>query len=353
MSGDWAELNTDLLHLILQKLETFSNFIRFRSVCKWWRSAVGPTEYFPHLPWIIYSTNGSNPSPTDYVIYSLSSNTTCQINLPKNHKECRKYLSNDESSSGFFLLKHNVSKSSYLFNPLTGTKIYPPLSKDDLIFFILYMGLHLNGTLQTMKSGVRLVFCELLIDACFRKNKLQVGLWKYDNNFINFEIPFLSGNMAYYKDKLFAYWSQTTKTRIFDINTGAEIGIPIQDTVGNRRQFLVVAIEDLFRVVMELVTGHPYKFQFNVYRLEHTNNFEQCRWMELKGIGDRILFIGLYQGCANSFCLSASVVNGLKGNCIYYVHYYHVLRYNMEDGTTDYIYRFPAPSARWYMPNLI
>ncbi|KAF3330081.1 F-box protein [Carex littledalei] len=53
---DWAELNLDLLPFIAHKLGDAIDFIRFRAVCKKWRSATNLSDKPPQLPWLMMLT---------------------------------------------------------------------------------------------------------------------------------------------------------------------------------------------------------------------------------------------------------------------------------------------------------
>ncbi|KAF3335594.1 F-box protein [Carex littledalei] len=368
MTRDWTELNPELLHLISKKLGNLSNFIRFRSVCKQWRSAADPADPPPQLPWLLYPATLRREEAntnTDYTLYSLSSNSSSQIELPITYKGFR-YHNTKEPSIGFILVDQHKQilkppyqlMVPYLFNPLTETKIHLPFTEVKY-YFSLYMGPDNKSNSGMVKSGVHLVVYTI------QNSELEIWSWRSDSNEITkFKIPFLTFVVGYYKGKIFVYLSETRETKVFDMTTEAEMNIVIPHPVECLHfNLFVEAMGDLLAVAYP----HPGEggrdsHQVKVYRLEHTDVFGQCRWIKLKGIGERVLFLG---SPAAGFCLSASDFEGLRGNCIYYMrdckdvnekdgfrHYNRLLRYDMENGSSEELLNCVALSATWFMPCL-
>ncbi|XP_078182801.1 F-box protein At2g26160-like [Carex rostrata] len=362
MRRDWTELNPDLLHLISKKLGNLSNFIRFHSVCKQWRSAADPP---PLLPWLLHPATfrcEEANTNTDYILYSLSSNSSYQIELPITYKGFR-YHNMKEPSIGFILVDQHKQilkppcplMIPYLFNPLTETKIHLPFT--EVVFYCtLYLGPDNKSNSSMVKSGVHLVVYSI------RNSHLEIRSWRSDSNKITeFKIPFITFVVGYYKGKIFVYLSKTRETKVFDMTTGAEMNIVIQHPVECLHfNLFVEAMGDLLAVAYP----RPGKggCEVKVYRLEHTDVFGQCRWIKLKGIGERVLFLG---SPAAGFCLSASDFEGLRGNCIYYMracsetnetdgfrHYNRLFRYDMENGTSEELLNCVPLSATWFMPCL-
>lgn len=73
---DWAGLNTELVHLIAKKVGDISNFIRFRAVCKHWRSAVPPSDLPQQLPCFIQCRRKSEYSSFDIQFGSIFAKKT-------------------------------------------------------------------------------------------------------------------------------------------------------------------------------------------------------------------------------------------------------------------------------------
>ncbi|KAJ3699192.1 hypothetical protein LUZ61_002897 [Rhynchospora tenuis] len=362
MGGDWSELNSDLLHLISKKLEKFSNLIRFRSVCKQWRLAVDSTDLPPQLPCLL------QPDPTlfstSYSAFSVSSNTTSQVKLPIGHREF-KHTFHRAPSIGYLLVNSFTPvKLQFLLNPVTENKLHLPFPKGTLFHRMIYMGPNPNSNSRTAKEGVHSVV--LVLDR-FEKTPIKsIMFWQSNiNKITTFRIPSISGPAlpGYYKGKLFVTRWDRGETNVFDMETGAEMNVVIPNPNEHSMFFfLVEAMGDLLGVVHHYnYDGGIREFKFKVYRLEHTDEFDECRWIELQGIGDRVLFLTRNQG----FCLSTSDFKGFRGNCIYYLELVEdrnkdgqrsynrrLLRYNMEDGTKDELLNNVDFYATWFVPSL-
>ncbi|KAJ4792790.1 F-box protein skip23 [Rhynchospora pubera] len=358
MEGNWGELNQDLLHLISKKLGTFSNLIRFRSVCKQWRIDVEPTDLRARLPWLL------QPDPTlfstDYRVFSVSSKTTSQIKLPINHREFG-HMFHKAPSMGF-LLVNSFKPTQFLLNPLTETKLHIPFPKG--YHRTIYMGPDPNSNSRTVKEGIHLVVLKLE----FEKNPINsIMFWQSNNDKITtFRIPLYSGPAlpGYYKGKLFVTERLLKKTSVFDMETGAKMNVVIPNPgMHDTFDFFIEAMGDLLGVVLSyFCDGDLCMYKLKVYQLKHTDEFEECTWIELQGIGDRVLFLNTEN---QGFCLSTSDFKGFRGNCIYYLElveernkdakssfHRRVLRYNMEDGTKEELLNFVDLNATWFVPSL-
>ncbi|KAF3331379.1 putative Kinase [Carex littledalei] len=224
---DWAELNIELLHLISKKMESLSNFIIFRAVCKNWRLATDLTDAPAQLPWLIWPT-ATTTMPIDrsqqirdngYFVYSLSSNTTQRIPLPN------------------LVLPTETMKYEFV-------RFQPP---------------------ETIKH-ISIVLPE---PAAF----------------------------GYYKGRLFWSLAIPRVTWVYDASTGTKTSIEIPHPGEEVNfNFLINDMGDLLGVMMSFIDvvglGEvSWKFEFEVYRLEHTDDFDCYRWSKLNEIGDRIIFL--------------------------------------------------------------
>jgi Protein of unknown function (DUF295) len=351
MRRDWADLNPELLHLISKKLEDLSNFIRFRAVCKQWRSTADPADPPPLLP-LILQPNWSCDQDWTRTVSSFSFNAIGHVKLQITPGE---YMDqhNPEPSMGFILVNgHKNCKPPYLYNPLTGTKIHLPFSKNTQ-YIKIYLGPDQDSNSNMEKDGVILVVYG--IEGLGVRRIKSIGVWRSDNNkFISHIIPedWEPPLAAYYKGKLFIP-NRSEETIVLDNTTEANMQLVIPNPTDCPWMCsLVEAAGDLLLVNPILFLGGKKSRSFKVYRLEHTDNFEQCRWVELKGIGDRVLFyMGPWFG---GFCLRASDFKGLGTNCIIYQEWEGlelVLRYNMEDGTSELLDHIP-PDSTWFLPSL-
>ncbi|KAJ4754213.1 F-box SKIP23-like protein (DUF295) [Rhynchospora pubera] len=369
MGEDWAELNQDLLHLISKKLGTFSNLLRFRSVCKQWRIAVDPADLPARLPYLLQpdttlSATETDTKTHDYQVFSLLSKTTSRIKLPISHFDL-KYYHNIVPSMGFVVERSfRLCEPLFLFNPLTGAKFHLPFTNATRHPSpTIYIGLNPNGNPRTVKDDVHMMHYVLDSWICGNEEFQTIKIWQSNNDdIITFRIPLESGPalLEYYKGKLFVNNWKRQETSIYDMETKAEMNIVIPNPREHPMlDLLVESLGDLLGVAISFCSEDTCKFK--VYRLEHTDNFEQCRWIELKGIGDRVLFLNKDE---QGFCLDTSDFKGFRGNCIYYFNlvveryedgryscHHRVLRYNMEDRTTEELLN-KVNNATWFVPNL-
>ncbi|KAJ1692535.1 hypothetical protein LUZ63_009233 [Rhynchospora breviuscula] len=361
MRGDWSELNSELLHLISKKLENFSNLIRFRSVCKQWRLAVEPADLTAQLPYLLQPDQTNSLSSTDYHVFSVSSNTTSRIKLPISHLDFN-YSARKATYMGFLLVDSSTHPKPplFLFNPLTETKLHLPFLKGKGVCKMVYVGPNPNpnSNSKTIKEGAHLV-------VCVADTEKSVMFWRSnDDKVTTLRLPFYQRPVLYYKGKLFVNQWLRPGTIVFDMETGAEtemntvIPNPTGCFVFN---FFVEAIGmgDLLGVIeSRSFDSGMRRHKFVVYRLEHTDDFKHCRWIELNGIGERVLFLNI---AGQGFCLRTSNLKGFRGNCIYYLDLcknrnkddqYRLLRYNMNDGTTEELQNNVHSNATWFVPSL-
>jgi len=94
-----------------------------------------------------------------------------------------------------------------------------------------------------------------------------------------------------------------------------------------------------------------------VYQLEMEIEKEdqppQPQWVRMRSIGDRMLFIGLFQG----FSFSAADFPGFKGDCIYFFKLEKdkrscIYRFSMEDGRTEELSGPWMHACTWFVPSL-
>lgn len=114
-----GKLNPDLLRCIANKVGDTINFIRFRVMCRHWRSVVHPGDLPPQLPCVLLSCNHKliNGKPSsDLRFFSLYSNKT--YSLP--NSEVKGILSSS-SKTGYL-----CSSLKSLFHPLTKAQILLP-----------------------------------------------------------------------------------------------------------------------------------------------------------------------------------------------------------------------------------
>ncbi|XP_078148580.1 F-box protein At2g05970-like [Carex rostrata] len=345
-------------------MESLSNFIIFRAVCKNWRLAIDLTDTPVQLPWLIWPT-ATTTMPIDqsqqvrdneYFVYSLSSNTTQRIPLPVNNVLV--------GTTAGFLLVFEYLCSFYFLNPLTGTKVTLPFLNPSLSYHIACLGHVTNHNSSFVGSEIYLILVQNLV---FPTETMKYQFVRFQPpetiKHISIVLPEPSA-FAYYKGRLFWSLAIPRVTCVYDASTGTKTSIEIPHPGEEVNfNFLINGMGDLLGVMMSYIDvvglGEvSWKYQFEVYRLEHTDDFGCYRWSKLNEIGDRIIFL---QDFNYGFCLRASDIRGLKGNYIYYKKEYwyrdyhypnaHFCRYDMEDGTTEEVV-MKSPDAIWFVPSL-
>lgn len=76
----WADVPEDLLHLLVNRIVGLTPYIRFGSVCRFWRSVASANKCCKHVPWLMLSEK----EDTDLrEFYDLSTNEVFQVPLPE------------------------------------------------------------------------------------------------------------------------------------------------------------------------------------------------------------------------------------------------------------------------------
>lgn len=149
---DWAELNSNLLHLIVKKLGDISNFIRFRAVCKKWRLAAPTSDPPPQLPWLLRCHHDPKTKPYR-LFHSLYSNKTQYLHLPQVQGDniligsASKYVhifdhpprEYDDPNYRHLKLLDPLTGSQIPI-PFTGSKVPSPLEEEKTAFQRQYIG---------------------------------------------------------------------------------------------------------------------------------------------------------------------------------------------------------------------
>ncbi|XP_026452470.1 putative F-box protein At5g55150 [Papaver somniferum] len=124
MDVNWSELQPELVQLIANKLTSYIDYIRFRSVCVNWHSTLSPTHrYLPYqFPWLMLPYTGNCCR-----FFNLSANKVYQLNLPLPKAPVPSRCCG--SSHGWLVFQVENNPSIFLFNPLTSIQIQlPPLT---------------------------------------------------------------------------------------------------------------------------------------------------------------------------------------------------------------------------------
>lgn len=357
---DWEELIPDIISLIVKKLGDISNFIRFRAVCKKWRSAAPTSDPPPQLPCLIESKIGSG-NKFYRRIYSLYSNKTQNLHVPQAK---RKIIFVGSSSQYVHIGDIHANRDLDLFrnlkllNPLTGSQMPLPFTgskvpitwkeHEQMSFFYPHYvnrshSCYSGEAIITMISGHFIGDASplVLLQLEDQRNETTISLTKY-----------------ILQRKIIFHQPEKLVTKLLDITTGDAVSVNSKPEL--RFSYLVEACGEVLGVVKHFETFDlktPLdKVLFEVYRLEYSGT-TPC-WAKMNGgIGDRMLF--LQYGFGSGFCLHASHFEGFKGNCIYFQGWngeiignnnLYLGRFDIKEGKTELL--LGEFEGVWFIPRI-
>lgn len=341
---DWSQLNEELVHLISKKFPDLSDFVRFRAVCKQWRSAVPCSDPSPRFPWIYQHRNSLQ---SDFDFYSLPYAKT--ITFESSDKSVGTGVG--VGSPAKYLLSHTYYHDNWKsmmmapLNPPLRSLIPVPPPRD---WYRLKM-MKSYDVCSVERNGEYGFFFENII----YEKKYNFGLCP-SNEWIFKEDNYQGDGNAYLKGMYF-HDCPSDGTTVTDIYSGKVLSeIPPQERANLEDPCMHCLIEsssgDLLKVY------RPYdidldleEIYFEVYRLYMDK--EQAFWIEVKDIGDEMLFLDY---SATGLALSAGDFAGCEGNSIYFLkgeiledadHPSFILcRYNLGDSTIE---KLPYESEKW------
>nr|GEV28777.1 F-box protein SKIP23-like [Tanacetum cinerariifolium] len=335
--ADWSHLPLELLDLISKHLNFDTDLIKFRSVCTSWRSSITPlTSRFPILP-------NTGISDTTWGFY-LSKRTIFRITRPDPDQE------NDQPWL-IKVQKDNPSKT-HLLNPLTSHEFQTllpnwPRSLDLLNFRVLELGqeyalqyISYRPNANSIGDSVTLymekvAFCFygvvgfvlLTIHVSGKLALLKYGDKKW--NIIN-DMPSPYDDVIFY-DRGFYAVDSTGRTVVVDVEQ-MSLRVVAGSVFGGDKKFLVESLGELFMVDKYLSVGPDNDYDYDDENYEFYEDFdcfmsertvklqvykmdrEGEKWVEVKDLGDRMLFLG--DNCG--FSASAKDFPGCKGNCVFF-----------------------------------
>ncbi|XP_071692978.1 F-box protein SKIP23-like [Rutidosis leptorrhynchoides] len=334
--ADWAQLPRELLDLISKHLISETDLLRFRSVCTSWRSSVHSfISRFPILP-------HTGISDTTWGFY-LSKRTIFRIGLPEPELNTIPWL---------IKVERDNPQKTHLMNPLTGSEFIPllpdfPRSINLLNFRVQELGqeyalqyISYRPNANSIGDSVTLymekvAFCGygvdgfvlLTIHVSGKLAMLKYGEKKW--NIIN-DLPSPYDDVIVYNGDFYAVDS-TGRTVIVDSET-MSLKVVADSVFGGDKKFLVESVGELFMVDKYLSVGpendfdyddenYEYYEDFDCFMSERTVklevyklDFQEHKWVEVKDLGDRMLFLG--DNCG--FSASASDFPGCNGNCVFF-----------------------------------
>jgi hypothetical protein len=318
VAADWSELPKDLLYLISQRIDNEIDLIRFRSICSTWRSSTIP--YHDHILQFKVPIAKYKKSYFCYL-----SNRSHFLIKPSPQQQQKKTLVHRP-----WLMR--ISKNSTGKTKLLHPQLLPPFHfhSTDLDFIKLSV-LHL-GTDFFVDEPLR-------CDYKYRYPKKVVAvtplilaiLFYYKNHLVLLhcsderwtEIPDMPSSIrdiCVFKGKLYAVEEHSSKiVKVGPEDLSVQLvakdvhgeGSDINFLVESEGELLLVDVYESFSLYFDLAGKRACKLKIHVFRLDE----KEKKWVKLKSLGDRILFLG--NGC--SFSTSASDLYVAKGNCVIFM----------------------------------
>lgn len=342
---DWSSLPQELLEEISACIANFSDHVCFRSVCSSWRSAARPRRLPPHPPLLIVAPYELNSGSCD--LFSVSGRMI-RLDLPSAvSKQCH------GSSYGWLFLQHDVSFLS-LVNPFTREEIHlPRLSKTAFIYkAILSSDPCLDPEcIALVLQYNTFTFCRVGGDKWTTTGNLQ---WSH------YDIE----DIIFYKRKIYVI-GRNGRLRYCDVSPCATLTeVPYVHILRGEKMYLVESSGDLY-----LVTRHVGSSLFRMRTrgfgvFKFVTGGDRWNLLPVVDMKDHVLFVGPFQ----SVCLDIKDLNGIDGNCIYYVEEYPVDRdvgdiepkmckYRLDDDTIEQLqhanrYCFGSPKSLWIIPSV-
>ncbi|KAF3952601.1 hypothetical protein CMV_021862 [Castanea mollissima] len=351
--ADWSQLPKDLLDLIAKHLDSpfyQLNKLRLRSVCSSWRSSISdhrPRRRRRRL--LFLPDDGFITTHQSTFAFHLSKRTIFLITLPS-----------DNNNSWLIKTEEHHPSQMQLLNPLLRTQIKSlPLDSPKVInllnFRILELGheyvLHYmnfkpfgNSSLGDVSS----LYMEKVVYICLGSEnetddfalltihvsgKLAMFKSRNKNWCIIDDMPLVHDVLSPYDDVVLfrgEFYAVDNTGRTVLVGLSLNLSLVAGSVFGGDKKFLVESVGQLLMVDMYLsavfddVDGGAEDVDeafldgimgertvwFKVFKLD----WEGKKWVEVKSLGDRVLFLG--DNC--TFSAPASVLSGCKGNCIFF-----------------------------------
>ncbi|KAL8100476.1 F-box protein At2g26160-like [Apium graveolens] len=343
----WSKLPEDLLCLIVDRIVNPKDFIRFRSVCKDWLSAI-PPDYRQFTPWLLAKRFKSPVVVLKGLCSLLPSDNISLSSLFETELHWRFW----GSFTGWILGQNNNDYRLKLINPLTKVVIDLPRLNHLIRKGVVYHNPDSdsrNPTIGIMAISHRLIGIAS-IDG-------KYNYWKFfadaegvrQSNFVD---------LVWYKDNIVALRANGTLV-FYDEAKVVRLVYPkpvivraVQGLGATDQLYLVESAGDLLMVT----------YRFQVYKL----NLDNGNWKYVRDLGRHSLFVG------NSYSMSCLIPDDeteydnetehrWRPSCIYDATYSStksgmLSRYNLMNQTKESHYLGPITDLDncydfiWYMP---
>ncbi|KAI4336727.1 hypothetical protein L6164_015218 [Bauhinia variegata] len=350
---DWAELPPEIIEIISKSLIIYGDYLRFRAVCRNWRSPVPktPNHLPPQLPWLMLPLHHCPTYQSRRAFFDLSNNRTHFLNLPEASHRRR----NCGSSHGWLVILDDTPEI-LLVNPLTRAKVHlPSLCTFPSVINFNYSDVGREYVLRNYVGQLYTLNLRQMRNSYIKKIILSSSPLQ-SNEFTALAILTHTGNLAFckngdqswtlideqaqyhwedavYHNGLFYAVNKRGLIAVCDVKGLLPPRVSIIDAPGcvdGDLQYLVFSGEELLLVIRYLEPQYDdmvgdsnlvYRtVGFSVFKM----NWNMPEWLKIETLGDRMLFIGEN----SSLSLSASDFSGCSGDCIYYTDDYSESNYD-------------------------
>ncbi|KAG2549674.1 putative F-box protein At3g25750 [Panicum virgatum] len=363
---DWSTLPGDLVRLVAGYLHDPLDFLRLRAVCRSWRSAVASSPPPPFLPWLLARPAGPAHATASLSFFSLASGAVRSVPAPSSS---HRLLGPTRSH----LLLSDTTRHLLLLNPLTGARLpLPdspfPASNPVIQGYLIPAAADDDSPAPVVLYNARKLFFHFDFMAGCEPTTKPVDR----DGWTEVLVPDLVAENMYHDGKLFVCDDRGQVT-VFDAATLAVVGAvpppptpaapPRRDAFNFKCTAFVPSGHELLCVIRHFANNERGELLeycrggLEVYQLEMEIEKEdqppQPQWVRMRSIGDRMLFIGLFQG----FSFSAADFPGFKGDCIYFFKLERdkrscIYRFSMEDGRTEELSGPWMHACTWFVPSL-
>uniref|UniRef100_A0A2P2IN08 F-box domain-containing protein n=1 Tax=Rhizophora mucronata TaxID=61149 RepID=A0A2P2IN08_RHIMU len=375
----WADLPKELLETIVGHLDSRVDALRFRSVCRSWRSV----HYFrPETPCLHFKLPLIKPKAF------LSQYAICRLELPyqdpassSSSSQSKGWLTKvRKSRRGKLELMHPFSTQKIVGSPIVLNLLDISLVQLSTSFLLTTSNepslLEINKAVLFPASAKSYKKDEFAILAIFCDGKLRY--WRYGNEHWTLldDKKFQYDDIIIYKGQFYVVDQWGTVSWIDSSLRVIQYAPPLYGCGGKKN--LVESCGDLY-VVDRYLDGMrraliwnesdntdrmlarrynllgritPKAVDFRVYKLDE----ERATWVNVKSLGDRAFFLGV--DC--SFSVSSKEFAAGKGNCIYFTDYEFyaskrlseaVLVFKLEDGSIEQLSFLPEYREIFWPPN--
>jgi len=344
---DWSKLPTELLNLISQRIYEEVDLIHFRSVCSTWRSSSVPKHHHKfrfQFPLLKFPFNPDFINKNRSFCYITKQNIFL-IKAPQQEKQTLtlrpSLIRICQNARGISKLFHPLLQNSYKI-PNTFVFDFNKLSILHLgsNFFMIDFDFTFNHELYDPYDYMYPK--KVVIVTCHGKKPLIVGTltsppqplllkcgdekWKV--------IPDMStkfGDICLFKGQPYAV-NKIGKTVVVGPDSSVQlVAEPLVD--GGNMKFLVESEGDLLLADVYdcLCIDLTDPIRIDLFKL----NEKEKKWVKLKSLGDRVLFLGLGLVCSFSSCASDLCV--AKGNSVIFNNYIFESHRPFESECKEYV----------------